>query len=105
MESPDTWSHAFEALAVPRRQQLLLALEQTPNGTALDPFTELSDDFTGNGRHAVSLVHEDLPKLHEMGFIEWDREAECVTRGPAFDHLGPLLDVIREHGLADDNVG
>lgn len=45
---------------------------------------------------AVSMQHVHLPKLATHGFVEWHRDAGEVTRGPAFEGLVPLLEVLQE---------
>lgn len=42
----------------------------------------------------IRLVH--LPKIADYGFVEWDRDANIVTRGPQFDDLRPLLEIIAD---------
>ncbi|AFZ73074.1 DUF7344 domain-containing protein [Natronobacterium gregoryi] len=43
----------------------------------------------------VSLVHVHLPKLAEMGVVEFDSDDEVVEQGPAFDHTQRVLEVVR----------
>ncbi|WP_205254135.1 MULTISPECIES: hypothetical protein [Halostella] len=40
----------------------------------------------------VRLVH--LPKIADYGFVEWDRDANVMSRGPRFDDLRPLLEMV-----------
>jgi hypothetical protein len=39
----------------------------------------------------IQLYHTHLPKLESHGVVEWDREAETVTRGPQFDDVAPTV--------------
>ncbi|MFC6977100.1 hypothetical protein ACFQL1_24030 [Halomicroarcula sp. GCM10025709] len=54
-------------------------------------------DLDSTDRPAVELVHRHLPKLAEAGYIEWDREMGTITRGPNYDEVGPLLQLIQNH--------
>ncbi len=38
-----------------------------------------------------------LPMLAEAGFIDWDRESGEIRRGPNFEGLRPLLELIVVH--------
>jgi hypothetical protein len=61
--------------------------------------SEFDDDRSLVGEPAVptELYHRHLPKLSEMGLIEWDRETHRVTRGPEYERLRPLLDFLSEY--------
>ena len=48
---------------------------------------EVDEELVG-----IRLVH--LPRIAEQGFVEWDRDANVVSRGPRFDGLRPLLEMI-----------
>lgn len=43
----------------------------------------------------LQLTHSHLPKLEDEGLVEWNRDAQTVTRGPAFEEIEPVL-----HALA-----
>ena len=38
--------------------------------------------------------HVHLPKLDDYGFVEWDRETNVVARGPRFEEVRPLLELL-----------
>ena len=42
----------------------------------------------------LRLVH--LPKIAGYGFVEWDPDANVASRGPRFDDLRPLLEMIAD---------
>lgn len=50
------------------------------------------------------LRHFHLPELESKGFIEYDRENHRVTKGPVFDEIQPLVQLIDKHvdELPDD---
>lgn len=45
----------------------------------------------------VRMHHVHLPKLVSHGFIEWERDAQTVTKGPRFDEVRPLLELVADH--------
>ncbi len=82
----------------PERRDLLAALEPSA-GTALDVEEWADADCTT----MVDLHHVHLPLLEEYGFITWDRATGRVTRGPQFQKIGPLLELLAAH--ADELPG
>lgn len=67
------------------------------NTGLLDEFLSDSQDITGTDKPAIRLYHIHLPKLAAAGFIEWDREANKVEKGPQFEEIRPLLELMEEH--------
>lgn len=55
---------------------------------------------------ATQLHHVHLPKLEEMGFIDWNPETSRIVEGPGFDQMRPLLTLLNRHRsvLPDDYV-
>lgn len=100
------WENLFDALADPHRRQLLVAvLNSNPqDGDAIDPLDELTYSENEADRLRTALVHKHLPKLDEMGYIEWDTENGTFSKGPRWDEIAPLLELIHEHRdeLPDD---
>ncbi len=83
----------FDALGDERRRTLLTTLsEESP----LDATTSLTPngDRTGSNTDQIEMVHCHLPKLVDEGFIHWNRDTNEIDRGPRFEELQPLLDVI-----------
>jgi hypothetical protein len=89
---------ALSALADPYRRQLLLALrEHNPqDDDDHDPLNLLADGEDDELLQSA-LVHNHLPKLHEMGYIEWNRTTNEISKGPNWDDIAPLLALIEEH--------
>lgn len=94
-------SRAFEALANRYRRQLLLAmLEANPlDDDELDPLSLLKQRETTADLEVtqIRLHHVHLPKLADMGFIEWDRESGDLSKGPNWEEIAPLLQLILNH--------
>lgn len=42
----------------------------------------------------VELRHIHLPKLEEIGYLEWNRETGAIVSGPNFDEIQPLFELI-----------
>lgn len=32
-----------------------------------------------------------------MGFIEWDRETHEISKGPNWEHIGPIIKLVHDH--------
>lgn len=84
----------FDALSKHRRRVILLMLN---NGEI-----ENESDLMVRGEHdgravQVELVHNHLPKLAEAGYVDWDRETGAISKGPRFDEIEPLLELMETH--------
>lgn len=90
----------MEALRHEHRRRLLIDLMERDPETGLpikerDVLTEQESTS-----YDIELHHVHLPRLKDKGFIEWDRDAATITRGPAFDEVRTVLQPL----LADDDV-
>ena len=47
--------------------------------------------------HLISMRHAHLPKLVDEGLIQWDQANGDVVKGPTFDEIRPLLELLMEH--------
>lgn len=45
----------------------------------------------------MELYHIHLPKLEAEDVIEWDRDGQTVSRGPAFEEIEPALRTLAAH--------
>lgn len=86
------------ALSDPYRRQLLVAL--------LDHNPQDDDDRDPLGILAaadepdvleIELIHNHLPRLEEMGYITWNRTTNEISKGPQWDEIEPLLELIHNH--------
>jgi hypothetical protein len=87
----------FEDLRARERRRLLFALlSASPR-----PVSRIAADDAAGGAderaRRIALHHVHLPKLASHGFVDWDREAGEVTRGPNFAAVRPLLELFRDH--------
>ncbi|NGM68597.1 ArsR family transcriptional regulator [Natronolimnobius sp. AArcel1] len=81
-----------------RRRLLVVLLTHNPHDDD-DPQipTDLETDSEERHTPKVEIVHTHLPKLEDAGFIKWDQEAHVVRKGPRFDELRPLLELLVTH--------
>lgn len=58
---------------------------------AMAPQTSLDHE-----RLSVRLQHHHLPQLADAGYVRWEREPFCVQRGPYFEEVERLFDLIHD---------
>jgi DNA-binding transcriptional ArsR family regulator len=93
----DDLGELLKILSHPHRRRIITRLhERNPRDEDEFELEELagSDEFD---TETLMLIHSHLPKLAEAGFINWDREQEIVTRGPRFEEIAPLVDLMVAH--------
>lgn len=84
----------FEILSDRYRRLILLSLKREAIKTESDLLLRSDSDHRET---EIALVHNHLPKLEDEGFIEWDREAGQISKGPQFDEIAPLLELMENH--------
>ena len=89
----------LDALANEYRRRLLTELlEHNPQD---DMDAQLPAEVTMSNvdreQLEIHMVHTHLPKLEDMGLIEWNRETNKVQKGHVFDEVRPLLQWMQEH--------
>jgi predicted transcriptional regulator len=96
-EGDSSFDDLIDALAARQRRRLLIALvEDTPQDVSEGICADAETDADALGQR-VLLCHCHLPKLADSGFIEWHGETHTVTRGPNFDAIRPLLELLADH--------
>ena len=86
-----------DALADVQRRKLLVALlEHNPQDDTPVVIADSESDADAVER-LVTMRHVHLPKLADYGFIEWNEETHEVTKGPKFDEIRPLLELLDDH--------
>lgn len=95
----ERWDTALSALSNSYRRQLLFALSQSnpQDEEDVDPLDTLPHSESETDNLKILMFHTHLPKLEDMGLIEWDREAGQVRRGPDWKEIDPLLTLIQNH--------
>jgi predicted transcriptional regulator len=93
-----------DALADVQRRKLLIALlEHNPQDDTPVVIAD-SESESDAVERLVTMQHVHLPKLADYGFIEWNEETHEVMKGPNFDEITPLLELLDDHEdeLPDD---
>jgi len=86
-----------DALADIQRRKLLVALlEHNPQDDTPVAIADSESDADAVDR-LVTMHHTNLPKLAAYGFIEWNQDSHEVTKGPNFDEIKPLLELLANH--------
>lgn len=95
-----TFDDMMDVLADVQRRKLLIALLKN-NPPVVIAGSEAEDD---DAKRLVAMDHVHLPKLADYGVIDWDRESNEVHKGPNFDEIRPLLELLDDHEdeLPDD---
>ena len=93
----DDLGELLEILSHPHRRRIITRLhDRNPRDEDEFELEELtSDDELDN--ETIALIHSHLPKLAEAGFIDWNQEQQIVTRGPRFEEIAPLIDLMVAH--------
>lgn len=87
---------ALDALGDRQRRLLLVSLlEHNPHDDTPVHGSGLEDSSTME--HAVLLHHVHIPKLEAGGYIEWDPDRQEVSKGPNFEEIRPLLELLVDH--------
>lgn len=95
MGDNNEWGRICEVLSNKHRRRLLVALAQE------DREINVPEDVYRGGRDLerlqVEFAHEHLPKLETAGYIDWERDEERVSRGPEFERIRPLVELLHEN--------
>lgn len=90
--------HHLMTLSQPERRRILTVLAE---GNPRDEDEFDLGDFQGDDQELTTFMtrlhHVHLPQLEAAGFIEWDRETETVQRGPRYDEIAPLVELMIAH--------
>ena len=85
----------LEAIGHPRRRRVLFALLRVDGFEERVSVFELGCDASDR-ELSLSMRHVHLPKLAGTGLVEFDEELS-VRRGPAFDRIEPLAELLDEN--------
>jgi predicted transcriptional regulator len=81
---------------IQRRKLLIALLDHNPQDDS--PVVIAGSEGEADAvERLVSMQHVHLPKLNEYGFIEWNEETHEVMKGPKFDEIRPLLELLATH--------
>lgn len=88
----------LDVLASRYRRQLLFALidqNGQKNDTQVSSHVTIEDGDLNLPK--IQMVHTHLPKLEDVGLIEWNQDSSEVKKGPLFEDIRPLLESMRDH--------
>jgi hypothetical protein len=87
----------LDALAHIQRRKLLVALlrhnPQNDESVVIDADESADEEL----QRLVGMTHVHLPKLEAYGFINWNRDTNEVSKGPSFEEIRPLLELLETH--------
>ncbi len=92
-----TFDELLDAIGHVRRRKLLRTLlshnPQDDESLVID-----SDESEDEGAERLIQMHQvHLPKLESRGLITWDQNNNKVSRGPNFEQIRPLLELLVAH--------
>ena len=101
---PPDWDEMFTALADPHRRRLLVALlDHNPQEDTLQVSEEMDTGDVALEVFQTRMYHRHLPKLEAAGYIGWDQDRHEIVKGPKFNEIRPLLELI--HANRDELPG
>jgi hypothetical protein len=91
------FDNLLDALAHIQRRTLLVALlshnPQDDDSIVIDGDESADEELS----RLIQMRHVHLPKLEQYGFIMWNRQTNEVSKGPHFDEIRPLLELLQNH--------
>jgi hypothetical protein len=84
----------LSVLSTRQRRLILLSVKNTTTTTETDLIPRGNRDPE---EIEAQLIHNHLPKLEAAGYIDWDPETGEISKGPQFDEIEPLLELIENH--------
>lgn len=93
-----TLDAVFSALAHSiRRDVLSMIVARNPRKGGEFESDDLVESSGEPERHYLELYHNHLPRLDEAGFIEWNQETDTILKGPNFEGIRPLIELVQDH--------
>lgn len=94
--SRERWDRGFELLSSHPRRQIIVSLLDVSEDRSLSlpeaAFPSIaSADLT---RVEIELKHQHLPMLADAGYVQWDATPFRVSRGPRFEEIGAVMQVL-----------
>lgn len=88
----------FDVLSQANRRHILSLVGETDrrDGEGL-VLGDLVADDGGSERRTLELVHVNLPKLEDAGYVTWDREGNSIRRGPRFEEVASVVELMQNH--------
>ncbi|WP_255198651.1 transcriptional regulator [Halorarius litoreus] len=87
----------LDALAHVQRRKLLVALLDHNPQDDVPVVVDASESDTEALQRLIMMKHSHLPKLERYGFIDRNQETKEVSKGPNFEEIRPVLEVLLEN--------
>ena len=82
---------------VHRRRLLVSLLECNPRSVDVRINEAAHGGEKTVARHQMRMFHLHLPHLEEAGFVRWKRDEDEVAKGPKFEEIRPLIELMDDH--------
>lgn len=87
----------FDVLGHSHRRRILTALVEADPGDDVElGLANLGGDEDPE-EVRIALHHVHLPRLEDLGSIEWDRRAGTIRPGPRYDEVAPVVELLIDH--------
>lgn len=93
-DSEPSLDTALQAVSDRQRRLICLLLRESEPRPVSD-FLRRSAELSHTAD--TDLYHNHLPRLAELEYIEWDRDAGEVAKGDRFTEIKSLLDILDTH--------
>lgn len=88
-----TGERIFDALRNSERRRILIELVRSIEEG--EPDIQYAVPLAFNDNPAwIRLVHVDLPKLEDYGFIDWDRDSQTIRPGENWEDIETVLKLL-----------
>lgn len=95
--SPEQLDELFDVLQHPYRRRILTSVQDDNPLNEAFVIDRLATREADRSQLATELYHAHLPRLAELGYINWEKERRTIRRGSNFDVIAPTLRRIRNH--------
>ena len=89
-----SFDEVVDAVADIQRRRLLVKLMEANPQPAAQVRSGDSESEADVDEQAVSMVHTHLPKLIDLGIIEFASDGQEIVKGSNFDQIRPLLELL-----------
>jgi hypothetical protein len=93
----ERWDQVFRAISAEPRRQIVVSLLDRPSGESVPlPERAVNPNVPADpGELRLELVHNHLPMLADLGFVEWEKDPFVASRGPRFDEVAVVFDALQ----------
>lgn len=96
-ESNAAVDESLDALRDAKRRRLLFTLLEETEDAGSEARCDVKFVFDDDENSRIELVHVHLPKLADLGFIDWEMGDRTVEPGARWKEIRPILSVLHDH--------